>query len=82
MPLWAVITTICISAGSVVGAVLFHAIMTVRWGTRIEVSMNYLQIELVRIGKELERRDDQIAALWKRVDQIRDLIPLEKTHGN
>jgi len=82
MPLWAVITTISISSGSIIIAVLFHAFTTVRWGARIEFSMIHLKDDVCKIGKELEKRDDQISAIWKRLDQIRDLIPPFKSNAD
>lgn len=33
-----------------------------------------IDLSLNRIDKELEKRDTQISALWKRVDELRDMI--------
>ncbi len=65
---------VTVSVVTLILAVLSHAFTTGRWGAKIETSMGFIQRELANIGKELEKRDVQIQALWKRIDEIRDLI--------
>ena len=55
-------------------AVLGHAFATVKWGASITVSIKSMTESLLRIDRELEKRDQQITALWKRLDEVRDMI--------
>lgn len=55
-------------------AVLVHAFATIRSYTRLETLVTSMTSSLLRIDKELEKRDIQITALWKRVGELRDMI--------
>ncbi len=57
-----------------IGAVLAHAGTTIWWAAKVTTKMDLLTVSLDRIDKELEKRDIQISALWKRIDEVRDLI--------
>lgn len=63
---WELITLIC--------ALLVHAFATVKWGAHVTASIDSVKDSLIRIDKELEKRDAQITAIWKRIDEIKDLI--------
>lgn len=58
--------------------VLCHAAATIWWASKITEALANINKCLSRIDKELERRDTQIAAVWKRVDELRDMIPTPK----
>ena len=55
-------------------AVLGHAGTTIWWGANMTSKLGTLNDNLNRIDKELEKRDTQISAIWKRLDEVRDLI--------
>lgn len=67
--------TILIALGGLVLAILAHAGATVLWAGRITEALRNVNLNLSRIDRELEKRDEQIAAVWKRIDAIRDMIP-------
>lgn len=54
----------------VVLSILLHAYHTVKWCTKITIYLDSLSNNLSRIDKELEKRDTQISAAWKRIDSI------------
>ena len=55
-------------------AILLHAFATIWWASKITNQITTLNSSLDRIDKELAKRDIQISALWKRLDEVRDLI--------
>ena len=62
----------------VIFAILAHAGFTVWWAANITNEMKNLSASLIRLDKELEKRDVQISAVWKRVDVFNErLIKLE-----
>ena len=73
---------------AVIGAFFSHAIFTI-WSTAtfkttIVVKIDNLVGALTRLDKELEKRDVQISATWKKIDGINDrLVRVEtKCDGN
>ena len=63
------------AAGGVIMAVVVHAIATIRASAKLETKVEAMSQSLERIDRELEKRDIQITALWKRADDLRDMIP-------
>ena len=58
-----------VSVGVIV-AILAHAYHTVTWSAKITTQLENLGNNLIRIDKELEKRDIQIAAAWKKIDGL------------
>jgi hypothetical protein len=56
------------------GAILLHAFATVWWAAKVTTKMDNLTTSLVKIDRELEKRDTQISAIWKRIDEVRDMV--------
>jgi hypothetical protein len=54
----------------VLASILLHAYHTVKWCTRISINLESLSTNLLKMDKELEKRDTQILAIWKKVDMI------------
>ena len=52
----------------------FWASMIRGWA-RVNITLENVNSNLLRIDRELEKRDTQITAIWKRIDELRDLIP-------
>ena len=58
----------------VVIAIIVHIIATAWWASKITTLVTMMSESLNKIDKELEKRDQQIAKLWERIDGIRDMI--------
>ena len=54
----------------VLASILLHAYHTVKWCMRISINLESLSTSLLKMDKELEKRDTQILAIWKKVDMI------------
>ena len=63
------------AAGAIILSVIAHAVTTIRASAKLEAKVEIMTQSLERIDKELEKRDIQITALWRRVDDLRDMIP-------
>jgi len=59
---------------AVIIAILSHAGATIWWASKVAARLDNLYTGLMRMDKELEKRDTQISAIWKRLDEVRDLI--------
>lgn len=51
-------------------AILAHAYHTVVWSAKITVHLQNLTTSLLKVDKELEKRDQQIAAAWRKLDNL------------
>jgi len=60
---------------AVIVAILGHAGATVWWASKVAARLDNLYVGLMRMDRELEKRDTQISAIWKRLDEVRDMIP-------
>ena len=49
-------------------AILIHAYHTVVWSSKITIHLENLSKSIDRVDKELEKRDVQISAAWKKID--------------
>ena len=58
-----------VSIGVVI-SILLHAYHTVKWSTKISIHLESLSNSVLKMEKELEKRDTQITAVWKRVDAL------------
>lgn len=54
----------------VVFAILAHGAASIWWASKITNQIANLTNSLVRMDKELEKRDIQISAAWKKLDGI------------
>ena len=66
------------AAIAIIMSVLAHAFFTI-WSaatfkTTISIKIDNLVLALQRLDKELEKRDVQIAAAWKKIDHINDRV--------
>lgn len=58
------------AAIAVVISILTHGGFSIWWASKITAQIDTLVHSLTRMDKELEKRDTQISAVWKRVDVI------------
>lgn len=58
----------------VIVAVLTHAAATIWWSSRINTTMGFVKDEIVRLNRELEKRDKTFESIWKRIDELREAI--------
>lgn len=66
----------------VVLAILIHGAASVWWASKITNQIGHLNMNLVRLDKELEKRDTQISAAWRRIDDINNRVTkIEAKHG-
>ena len=69
----------------VIVAVIGHALFTV-WSaasfkTTISVKIDNLVLALQRLDKELEKRDSQIQAAWKKIDKLSERVTRIEAHN-
>lgn len=63
-------------------AILIHAYHTVVWSSRITIHLENLGKSIDRVDKELEKRDIQIAAAWRKIDGFSErLVRVEVVNG-
>ena len=55
-------------------AIFTHAGASIWWASKITTVLDNQTNEFMRLNRELEKRDEQISAIWQRVDKLRDLI--------
>jgi hypothetical protein len=59
-------------------AILGHAFATVWWAAKVTFSLQGIQVEIKAIKEELKEegieKDNQIKALWKRQDDLKDRV--------
>lgn len=53
-------------------AILGHGAASIWWAAKITTQVANISASLIRFEKELEKRDNQIAALWQKVDSIQN----------
>ena len=58
----------------VIIAVLVHAYHTVKWSSKITIQIESIGTSLNRLDKELEKRDNQIQAAWRKLDNYGERI--------
>ena len=54
--------------------IIGHAFATVWYASKAIAKLEEVNRSMARIDKELEKRDAQIAAIWKRIDELRDMV--------
>lgn len=57
-------------AVAIIISILTHGAFSVWWASKITSQIDTLVSSLTRMDKELEKRDTQISAVWKRVDSL------------
>lgn len=60
----------------VIMAILIHGAASIWWASKITNQIGNLNGSLIRLDKELEKRDTQIAAAWKRIDCLSDRVTI------
>jgi len=55
-------------------AILIHGAASIWWASKITAQIASLGQSLLRMDKELEKRDVQISAAWKKIDGIADRV--------
>lgn len=63
----------------VIVAILVHAGASIWWASKITAQIGNLNDNLLRMDKELAKRDDQISAAWKKIDDINNRITVIET---
>ena len=63
----------------VILAILGHAYHTIVWSSKITTQLETVGHNLIRIDKELEKRDIQISASWKKIDSLNDRLTRVET---
>lgn len=58
------------TAIAVIISIITHGGLSVWWASKITAQIDTLVSSLTRMDKELEKRDVQISAVWKRVDSL------------
>lgn len=67
----------------VIIAISVHAFYTVRWASKVEFKLSSIADSFLKLDKELEKRDVQINAAWKRIDNINErIIKIESVYYN
>ena len=59
----------------IIVAILSHAGTTIWWASKVSTNLLNIDRSLNRMDLELEKRDVQIARMWERIDEVRDMIP-------
>ena len=54
--------------------VLSNLIGTVWWAAKVTYILETVNQTLLRLDKELEKRDERMDSVWKRIDELRDMI--------
>ena len=54
--------------------VLAHMSSSIWWASKMNTTMEHIGKTLIRIDKELEKRDAQAQKMWERIDALRDMI--------
>lgn len=70
--------TLTWAAIAVIVAILGHAGFTIWHASRINTTVQSVGVSLERINDELKKRDDQISAMWKKIDSnVERIIKIE-----
>ena len=56
----------------VILAILIHGGASIWWASKMTNEIENLNSSLIRLDKELEKRDVQIVAVWKKIDWLGD----------
>ena len=57
---------------AVIIAVLVHAAATIWWASKTNTLIQVIVEDLNQIRRDLEKRDAQAEAIWKKIDKIQD----------
>ena len=60
------------SAGEIglIITIITHMIGTVWWASKMNTTMTFIKYEIENVRGELEKRDDQIRAIWDKIDVL------------
>ena len=71
--------TIGWAAIGVIIAIISHAIFTIFWAAKMTFHIENLNNSIIKVDKELEKRDIQISAGWKKLDSINQRLVVVET---
>ena len=54
--------------------VISHLFGTIWWASKVTTILEAVNQTLLRLDKELEKRDERMDSVWKRIDELRDMI--------
>lgn len=63
----------------VIFVLLGHAVILVKGWTTVGLKLDTLNNSVMRLDKELEKRDTQIAAAWKKIDGMNNRLTVVET---
>jgi hypothetical protein len=58
----------------VILAILIHGAASIWWASKITSQISNLGTSVLRMDKELEKRDTLISAAWKKIDHLGDRV--------
>ena len=71
--------TLTWQAASVILAILTHAGFLIWWASKMTSKMDTQTSALIKIDRELEKRDQQLAAAWKKLDKHEHRLTVVET---
>lgn len=60
-----------ILTGGVILSILVHAGATIWWASKVTSELGHIAEDLARVTREFDKRDVEMRAMWKRVDELR-----------
>ena len=55
-------------------SILVHASATIWWASKMNTTMTFIKLELERTRNELTKRDEQITAIWAKIDKLQQKV--------
>ena len=55
-------------------SILVHASATIWWASKMSTTMTFIKLELERTRNELLKRDEQITAIWAKIDKLQQKV--------
>jgi len=65
---------IMISFASLIFAILIHAFATVWWASKMTANLESITLLMQTFGREFEKRDNAIARIGEKLDNIRERV--------
>ena len=59
---------------AIIIAVLTHGISTIWWMATMSANLRTIREEITRLSEELGKRDNQIEAIWKKIDELKERV--------
>ena len=70
---------IIISFATLIFAILVHAFATVWWASKMTANLENITLIMHNMGKEFEKRDNAIAKIGEKLDDVRQRIVAVET---